>query len=261
MRYCASTFTVGRRPGLATLVLGVSLALGPSSTALGAVPDQSPSPTIVETETLRPADNRRHGEIMRMTHYSDGSTEIHGTKMIEAGAAGTKYTMDLESGTYRETAAGREATKRSGVGSVEQAGTVSAAALASRRVHIRISDPVFAVVAQNYNELWWGFDFTKVWPNALAEWCSASNPTQFGTHWFTLSCNDGRGAWVWNGNRITNVSKGLYNNWDFADDAIETRCEASSTITGHQDGNADVSWSSRCWGEFSWLLGATVDIS
>ena len=252
---------------LLTLGLGAAVALAPAAVALGAEPDRSQSATVIDSRALTPADGHirssgRHGAVMTMTRYFDGSVEVNGRRAMKASSFGVAYSIDTKNATYTAVSARASDSEHALRGGADTGGTVGVAALASRRVHIMLKDLLSIVVGQNYNELWWGFDFNTLWPNALSEWCSASAPTAVGTNWRVVSCNDGRGAWLWNANtRITNVSKGTYENFDFGNPALGTWCDASSTITGRQDGNGDVAWTYRCWGEYSGLLWADVSIS
>jgi len=258
---------VTHKSAIAALALGLSLGLVSTAHALPAEATAPEARTIVKTQTLLPADGSglrngrdKDGASMRLTKYSDGSIEVTGNRLMAADAPGTEYSYDLKKGTYKAMPAKPDETAPPAEGTATPDGGVAIAAAAGRRIHLQVRDPAGIVVAQNFNELWWNFDFNKVWPNALAEWCNASNPSAAGTRWFTMRCNDGRGAWLWNANtRITNQNKGLYENWDFMNPGLGTWAEiVHNTITGHQNGVAELSWHFRAWGEWSGALSAKM---
>ncbi len=258
---------IRRKPALAALTLGLSLALAAAAQALPAQPVAAEARTVVHTQALLPADGSglrngrdKDGASMRLTKYSDGSIEVTGNRRMAADAPGTEYSYDLKKGTYKSIPATSDDTAPPAADTARADGARAIAAAAGRRLHLQVRDPVGIVVAQNYNELWWNYDFNTVGHNALAEWCNASNPSAAGTNWFTKSCNDGRGAWLWNANtRITNVNKGLYENWNFMNPGLGTWAEiVHNTITGRQDGVAEISWHFRAWGEWSGGLSAKM---
>lgn len=259
---CSSTICIiWRTASILTLALGVSVVLAPASGALASESKRT-SRTIVETKMLRSVDGTgRGGPTIQMTRYSDKSVKVTGSQRMEAGAAGTSYSINLEDGTFKMAAARDEDSMRSTTGVAEEAAAPSA--IARRGVLMEIRDPVNIVVAKNFNELTWGYDFAKVWHDRLVEWCAASAPTTIaGTSWFVVDCNiDRRGALVWGSNRITNENSAMYNNWDFPDWRKETKCTAKTTITGRENGSSDVNWTHECWGEWSWLISAKVTVT
>lgn len=229
------------------VALGLSLQVAPAV----AKEPQSSARQVVQTKTLVPEDvntaKADRVEIKART-YSDGSAEVTGSGVGASSATAKEYSFDLAKGTYK-------VTRTAGKG---EASTAAVAGVGHVRVHVMVVDPPQFVLAQSRNELWWNHNGVTVWPLQLVEWCSASAPSQGFTNWKVLWC-DGAGAWVWNaGTRISNTARGVYENWDWLWDDLNTQSEIGSTITGRPDGRFDWGWTYRSWGESAAILQGKV---
>lgn len=255
------------RPLTLIVALGLSLQAMPAASA----PKWRPKAAlqVVQTKTLVPEDAKtRHDRVeITMRSYSDGSVEVTGHGVAASSAADTtkEYTFDLAKGTYKVANRGAEAeasTARPASGGVtlseSDENTNAIAGAGHVRVHVMVVDPPQFVLAQNRNELSWNFNGATVAPAGLIEWCAASAPSRGNTNWKTLWC-DNAPAWVWNaGTRVSNTARGVFENWDWLWDDLNTQSEIGSTITGRPDGRFDWGWTYRSSGESAAILQGKV---